>query len=223
MSFNAALTNQATKPGYSTRMTANDLQQRGFLAGVPMDTTWLAVDQDGFIALMYSGIECAVPCAYKGNQGDDGMGFLSELAAHTGRQLEFCETDSVDGQFGEGESERVMPDSVGLYGFSGDEEGCVIDNTDDDGAEIEVVPRYKRLVIPDEPLHVSQLPPSLQLKLEGLVFADVSFSRAEWLQPALSMPCILWLTEESDLLAVDVQGKILPVPEHFNSLVLSDI
>ncbi len=171
-----------------------------------MDTTWFAVDQDGYVALMDSSEPGAVPMAYGGDQGN-GMEFLETLAKHTGRQVELDKYECPN------------PESVGLYGFYCDydhpsvirPDGSIVEDLYAD-EDLDAVPPYKRVNVPSKPLHVSELPASLQHEVKNLVFKDLSFKDCEWIQPGLKLPCQFWAQEDQPLSAVDADGRIVEVP-----------
>jgi hypothetical protein len=169
-----------------------------------MDTTWFAIDKDGFVALMESEEEGAVPIAYM-RELTNGEEIVDSLTAHTGRKIEL------------GRYNRVKPESLGLYGFTSNMfEFPPSYNPDGErpGDIQGIVPPYRRSATPENPLHVSELPPDLQVELKTLVFSDVAFRDIEWLQPVLNMPCqIYWgRKNKKKARAVDTNGAIVNVP-----------
>jgi hypothetical protein len=183
----------------------DEFDQYDYPAAHSMDTTWFAVDKDGFVALMDSSEPGAVPMAFQGDQG--GFEFAEAAAAHTGRTLEINKYGIPD------------PASVGLFGYTCDyvyppvfsEEGQPLEPLDLPEYD-EAIPPYRRDAIPAQPLHVSDLPKELQNELQGLEFKDISFRETEFLQPGLKLPCQFWAREDGELTAVDDDGKIVKVP-----------
>ena len=173
-----------------------------------MDTTWFAVDRDGFVAMLVTNEEGALPLASQEDQGD-GMEFLEDLSAHTGRELQL------------GDYEFPLPESLGLFGYEwplGEfPEGCELSEDElCDMQESDGLPSpYKRSAVPTAPLKIDDLPPNLQKKLKGLVFSEVSFAGEEWLQPAMHLPCEFWAS--GDVKIMDVDGCIKPVPEELKT------
>jgi len=139
-----------------------------------MDTTWFAVDRDGFVAMLVTNEEGALPLASQEDQGD-GMEFLEDLSAHTGRELQL------------GDYEFPLPESLGLFGYEwplGEfPEGCELSEDElCDMQESDGLPSpYKRSAVPTAPLKIDDLPPNLQKKLKGLVFSEVSFAAEDFL------------------------------------------
>lgn len=171
-----------------------------------MDTTWFAVDKDGFVAVMETNEEGALPLAWP--NGESASDFVETVGSHLGREVKL------------GQYEIPEPSSVGLYGFTSiidenPQKGGVVDQAldDPDSTEFEVlVPVYKRGSVPSNPVHISELPETIQSQSKTLVFKDVSFRDVEWLQPVLMVPCQLWTDGSESVGVVDTEGNIVPVP-----------
>lgn len=180
-----------------------DGQDMDYPAAHSMDTTWFAVDKDGYIAVMDTEEVGAVPCLYTGDQGD-GSEVLRPLAKMKGKALpdELYEVDlsKVLGLY-------VYRSGIGFYPPGGDE------TLDPDEEYEDIVEAYERQGVPDEPLHVSELPENFQAEVKHAAIFDISFRDSPWLQPALKVPCEFWLTEEVEPRAVDVDGKLKVIPK----------
>ena len=169
-----------------------------------MDTTWFAVDKDGYVALMETNEEGALPFACDDEQSD-GSEFLEDLTTHTGRELEL------------GDFEFPRPESVGLFGYASELDSfppvCELDQETLEKLQMRdgLPTPYSRTAVPEQPLHIEDLPPNLQKQLKLLVFSDVSFAADEWVQPAMHVPCQMW--GEGDIQVLDVDGRIKHIPE----------
>lgn len=181
-----------------------------------MDTTWFAVDKDGFVAVMETNEEGALPLVCRNNDLGINDDFVKAVAKQEGLTLKF------------NEYRMALPESVGLYSYHGDldwsEElvpaesssradidGENEDEVDDESSE--GAPPYKRQGLPEKPLHISKLSQQLRDSLKPLVFENVSFKETKWLQPALRVPCEMWM--EGEYHCIDEQGNAVKVPEQF--------
>ena len=188
-----------------------------------MDTTWFAVDKDGFIAVMETEEEGALPLVCRNNEFELNGDFVKVVAKQEGLTVEFDEY------------RMALPESVGLYSYRGDLEwsdelvpsadsssaGAVnegqglaeAETEEGDDESIESAPPYKRRGVPENPLHISKLSEQLRDGIKTVVFENVSFKETKWLQPALRVPCEMWMDGEYH--CIDEQGNSVKVPEQF--------
>lgn len=184
-----------------------------------MDTTWFAVDKDGFIAVMETEEEGALPLVCRNNDLGLGDDFVEAIAKQEGLTVKVDQYD------------MVLPESIGLYSYRGDldwsdELESTAGSLNPDGAEatgsddaaeydeyFEGAPPYKRAGIPEKPLHISKLAEPLRASIKAVAFENVSFQETKWLQPALRVPCEMWM--EGDYRCIDEQGNAVKVPEQF--------
>ncbi|MBA4073887.1 MAG: hypothetical protein C0508_02530 [Cyanobacteria bacterium PR.023] len=184
-----------------------------------MDTTWFAVDKDGFIAVMETQEEGALPLVCRNNDLELSDDFVEAVAKQEGL------TVKVDQYY------MVLPESIGLYSYLSDLEwsdelapsavtlnpdGGEAKGPDDDAQDdnyFEGAPPYKRQGIPEKPLHISKLAEPLRAGIKAVVFENVSFQETKWLQPALRVPCEMWM--DGDYHCIDEQGNAVKVPEQF--------
>ena len=182
-------------------MSNNDSQNPDFPAAHSMDSEWFAVDKDGFIAMLTTNEEGAMPMSEE--QGD-GTDQLNEIASAMGCTL-------AQDAWGSGQ-----PESVGVYNFHwmlGEgpnvDEDAWLDQEEGDGP---VMP-YKREAVPEKPIRISDLPASIQRNLGKYVFKNISFKDCEWLQPALYVPCQFWTSRDfSDVELITETGEIVKNP-----------
>lgn len=175
-----------------------------------MDTTWFAVDKDGYIACMESDEVGAVPAAFGGDQGN-GEDFLTALAQHKGAAIpkDFYGANS-EGEFAKSLGLYMYRSGFGFFPPSAPGE----DGIDPDEEYQDVVEAYQRQAAPAEPLHVSTLPAVFQDEAKHAMVFDFSFKETEWIQPALLTPCQYWLPEEEAPRAADVDGRLKVIPEN---------
>jgi len=184
-----------------------------------MDTTWFAVDKDGFIAVMETEEEGALPLACRNNELELSDDFVEAVAKQEGLTVKVDQYD------------MVLPESIGLYSYRGDLEwsdelapaagslhpaGAETAGPDDaaqDDDYFEGAPPYKRRGIPEKPLHISKLAEPLRASIKAVVFENLSFQETKWLQPALRVPCEMWM--EGDYRCIDEQGNAVKVPVQF--------
>lgn len=193
-----------------------DLQERiieakeeDYPAAHSMDTTWFAVDKDGYIACMESDEVGAVPCAYAGDQGD-GSEVLEVLAKHLGKPYpEDFYSANETGDFTNSLGLYMYRSGFGFFPPPLPGETAI----DPEGEFDDVVEAYQRQAAPAEPLHLSKLPVNLQEEVKHAMIYSNSFKDAEWLQPALLVPCQYWLVDVPEPKAVDVDGKLRVIPE----------
>ena len=119
-----------------------------------MDTAWFAVDADGHVARFETGEDGALPveAAHRGGPDDpnfDVHAFVAALARRSGTDLE------------EGAYTERLP---GVFDYRRD-------HGDDLG-------RYQRAHVPEDPVRISELPPSTQEAI-GAFRLPVYFSEAE--------------------------------------------
>lgn len=187
-----------------------DIFEEDYPAAHSMDTTWFAVDKDGYIAEMDSDEVGAVPCAYGGDQGD-GSEFLQVLAQHLGKPFpKEMYPDNAEGEFTKSLGLYVYRSGFGFYPPTADgSEDVDIDDEPED-----IVEAYQRIAAPSEPLHVSKLPENFQAEVKHAMVFNMSFKDSEWLQPALNAPCGYWITDDVLPKAVDVDGHVKVIPEN---------
>jgi len=183
-------------------MSKDDCQPPDFPAAHSMDSDWFAVDKDGFVAMLTTNEEGAMPM--KQEQGD-GSEQLNEIASALGCTL-------AEDNYGSGQ-----PESVGLYSFHWNLDDGPYDVAEDpslgqDEGDGPVMP-YKRMAIPEKPIHISELPANIQRNLGKYVFKNIAFKDCEWVQPALYIPCQFWTSKDfSDVELVTETGKIVKNP-----------
>jgi len=170
-----------------------------------MDTEWFAVDKDGFVAVLYTNEEGAVPVNYSRMQeGADDI--LESIAEATG-------VTPTENKWG-----MVAPESLGLYSYMC--EMGVTPSTEELSEEYlddtTIVTPYKREAVPESPLHISQLPKDLQQQLSEIAFKDTSYKETEWIQPALKMQCEMWQEEYSEAKIVNEKGEMVALPLEMN-------
>lgn len=184
-----------------------------------MDTTWFAVDKDGFIAVMETQEEGALPLVCRSGDLELNDDLVEAIAKQEGLTVEVDQYD------------MALPESVGLYSYHGDLDwsdelvpaaastsaevagGAGADVGDEDAETSEGAPPYKRQGVPENPLHISKLSEQLRGGIKAVVFDNVSFKETKWLQPALRVPCEMWMDGEYH--CIDEQGNAVKVPKEF--------
>jgi hypothetical protein len=136
-----------------------------------MDAEWFAVDQDGHVALFLSGENGPVPRA----MDEGGMNLWDVLRALTGKP----NTREEEVAYGDG---RDMEEAVRLGMF-------IYEHLQ--YADYFLDP-YTREDIPQQQLHIDQLPPQVRAYFQQVRFEDVSFAEARQVQPLESMGCSVW-------------------------------
>jgi hypothetical protein len=128
-----------------------------------MDSVWFAVDADGHVALFSTGENGHIPMV--GNAGD-GFDDLRALEAAMGKP---------EGE--EGEDLGFQAEKLGLFLYS---------HPDNMGDPIEA---YERAQVPQEPLHIDQVPPALRTQFGKVRFRGLRFGETAVLQPLELYPC----------------------------------
>jgi hypothetical protein len=129
--------------------------QPDFPAAHSMDSVWFAVDADGHVAAFTTGEDGHIP-----TQGNGGYGWevLEEMEELTGKPDN--DDDETD--------QRCT--KLGLFSY-------------DFGWGGEPIDPYSRTAVPDEPLHVEQLPPNLRKRVQEAKFPGICFLKTERIQP----------------------------------------
>jgi hypothetical protein len=156
-----------------------------------MDATWYAVDQHGHVAVFSTGEDGHLPAdALSGSLVSDLWG------------LRHPDTDDADYPGLEEAGRRL-----GFFYYTFDWPS-------------DPVRPYDRLVTPERPLHVDQLPPHLRKQWKRIRFEGVDFSRSELVQPLEFFACRFWYRDWAAYLCGD--GKtVRPIPgreDHFVTL-----
>jgi hypothetical protein len=151
-----------------------------FPAAHSMDTPWFAVDADGHVAVLHSGEEGPVPEWLEQHQPAvaDWLRSLSPQAA---------------------EDEWWWPESddyrrLGLFAYSYEHDHW--------GGWFTWA--YERAVVPDQPLHIDQMPPAVREIFARVRFDKLRFAASACVQPVEFFPCGLW-DDEPGYLASDGQ------------------
>lgn len=169
-----------------------------------MDTTWFAVDKDGYIAVMESNEEGAVPMDLVDQQGEDGNEILKSMASSLSRKLEF-------------NADRMsMPESIGLYSYWGvlSAPNSEAEIEEGENGESAAIGPYERQSIPQKPLHITEFTQEQIANLRLHKFENHSFAEDKFIQPALETECELWSTSK-EILVYDEVGNKVKVPSNF--------
>jgi hypothetical protein len=129
-----------------------------------MDTSWFAVDEAGCVGLFDTGENGHAP----DGEDNDVRGELWDLVKPAGAEEDWP-------------AEEEMCEVAGVYYFS------YVDDLVPLGS-------YARVVAPDAPLHVDQLPPEMRRRCR-LVRFPVRFDQVEEFQPLEHVPCVYWYDE----------------------------
>ncbi len=135
------------------------------------DASWYAVDQAGSVALFITGAGGAIP---NGAYSPEGAELLVE---------EFDPEEIEELGLGEGgpasiPSELRDIEHLFVYGSGGLDE-CLTE-------------RYRRRQIPEQPLHVDQLPPQVREAVGKVCFDSLDFCKTEVFQPVELTQCGAW-------------------------------
>jgi hypothetical protein len=150
-----------------------------FPAAHSMDTQWFAVDADGHLAVLHTGEEGPVPEKVTEQHEPEVHAWLRSLCpASAGDEWWSAEDDDFRrlGLFSYDHSQRV-----GWFTWA-----------------------YDRVVVPDQPLHIDQVPPKVRDIFSRVRFDKLRFADSKYLQPAEFFPCHIW-DEEPGYLASDGQ------------------
>ncbi|MBX9666527.1 MAG: hypothetical protein K2X93_02865 [Candidatus Obscuribacterales bacterium] len=183
------------------------MPQSDYPAAHSMDCEWFAVDENGFVAVMSSGEDGPIPVEFelfRTKRDYDAFQFMEEVEKSIGKK-------ALSDQF-----DIPLPASIGLYHY----EHTFDVETDDEQSWVTMTP-YERVGVPEEPLHVSQLPDELAKKAQIVAFNNVSFSNLERMQP-LGKPdirCVFWGDGDYYKFYLDEQLQSHPMTE---SMVASD-
>jgi hypothetical protein len=130
--------------------------QPDYPAAHSMDSVWFAVDADGHVAAFTTGEDGHIP-----SEGNGGYGWevLKEMGTLTNRPPD--DDDDTDTQC----------TKLGLFLYDFDDFGS------------DPIPPYDRYAVPEQPLHVDQLPPELRKRVRQAAFPGVCFHKAECIQP----------------------------------------
>jgi hypothetical protein len=138
-----------------------------FPAAHSMDTTWFAVDGKGHVAFFRTGENGHAP-----HQAEDGFDLLERLwALRQGKPVD-------EELFG-----RELVPGAGVFFY-------------DYADTFDPIGTYGRLVVPEVPLHVDQLPPELRTRVRTISFDTLDFSQAELIQPLEHMGCTCWYQDD---------------------------
>jgi hypothetical protein len=150
-----------------------------FPAAHSMDTDWFAVDRDGHVALFISNENGPVPRSVPESRTNtdnvlhtDIVDLLRSLA---GKPRD-PEEEAV---YGEG-LDRDEAVRLGLFIYGHDQYSDYF------------LDPYSRGEMPEQPLHIDQLPPRVRAWFQEARFADVCFGAARQVQPLESMGCDVW-------------------------------
>jgi len=149
-----------------------------FPAAHSMDTVWFAVDAAGRVAMFDTGENGHAP---KTDQGND---IRNELWQFHDPAFDPDE-DYID-------DEETQAAALGLYSYSYGDSGSA-----------DPIERYARLKIPEQPLHVDQLPPAMRRLVWLVVFEKVNFADAPYLQPIEVVKCVYWYSSRVAYVSAD--------------------
>ena len=133
-----------------------------------MDTTWYAVDLDGHVAVFETGENGHAPI-----ERFEGY-FLDSLAAAVRGDT------PVDGE-SEFRDNEELASEIGCFTY-------------DYSEGYDPIEAYTRMLVPENPLHVDQLPPDLRKGFKQVRF-PIRFREMKWLQPIEHFPCEFWYDE----------------------------
>lgn len=151
-----------------------------------MDTNWFAVDAAGQVALFSTGENGHAPEGISNDDLQDDLLALYRAAGVTEEDEGYLYNESLARQ-------------LNVYFFDYDDEMC------------DPVGRYTRLVCPERPLHVDELPPALRGNCRRVTFDRLDFARADHLQPIEFVRCIYWYADRVAYLCADGQ-TVRPIP-----------
>jgi hypothetical protein len=120
-----------------------------------MDSVWFAVDGDGHVAAFGTGEDGHIPTEGNGGYGWEVLEEMETLAGKPDKDEDDMDTRCT---------------KLGLFSY-------------DFGWGGEPIDPYKRTAVPNEPLHVEQLPPNLRERVRQARFPGICFHTAEHIQP----------------------------------------
>ncbi len=82
------------------------------------------------------------------------------------------------------------------------------------GSDEFLLDRYRRLVVPEDPLHINQLPPDLRSKCRTIRFVKATFAGNEHLQPLDDHPCTMWNPDGAIAYLAADRATVRPTPGH---------
>ena len=146
-----------------------------FPAAHSMDTWWFAVDAEGHVAVFDSGESGAVPIAYfEAESNSTGPAVTTALSDFLSPGLT-----------------RWEPTTLGLFTYEHPRrfERPVQSELLLNQEGPRVSGPYLRLTVPEQPLHVDQLPPSVREVVAAVRFDGLTFAEERAIQPAEQMTC----------------------------------
>jgi hypothetical protein len=159
-----------------------------FPAAHSMDSSWFAIDQNGYVARFFTGAGGAVP---NGAYCPDALDRLEEM------NLDDAERSEVIVDWLPDIPADRLPDEKRLFLYT------TSDALDDCLAE-----RYERSRVPKKPLHIDELPPQVRAAIAGMRFDGLEFAKTEVFQPVELTECATW-----DAAYLSGDGKtVKPVP-----------
>lgn len=130
-----------------------------FPAAHSMDSSWYAVDKDGFVAYFDTGEDGPMPNrCYSPEMGDH----FEDMDVDDLEEMGLSRSDIIDPSH--------LPDPKRLYSYSASD-------------EYGVGGRYQRESCPKKPLHIDELPPDVREALGQARFDTLAFAQTEYLQP----------------------------------------
>jgi hypothetical protein len=159
-----------------------------FPAAHSMDTSWFAIDQNGYVARFFTGAGGAVPIlAYC----PDAIDRLEDMNLDEAERAEIG-LDSLPDI-----PQDRLPDDTLLFHY----ETC--NALDECLAE-----RYQRTGVPKKPIHIDELPPQVRAAIATLRFDRLEFAETDVFQPVELTECETW-----DPAYLSGDGKaVKPVP-----------
>lgn len=187
--------------------------EEDYPAAHSMDTTWFAVDKDGFIACMESNEDGPVPVKVT-----EDMGYLLDQIASLTKRTLMQDSDRI-----------VMPSSIGVYSYSCWSDAYPGFNRDSEEDQEKSLAYAEDLIVfpycrtemlmpngewkgPEQPLNIKDLSAELKKEMQPMLFDKVRFAEADWLQPALVEQCQFWTFDEGNPRAIDTDGSVVAIP-----------
>jgi hypothetical protein len=136
-----------------------------------MDAMWFAVDAAGHVGIFDSGEDGHVP-----EKASDDYDSIVELwLLRHPREKDSLNIEQMASELG-----------VFLYEYDYDYD-----------SPFEQITAYSRTILPESPLHLDQLPPTLRQRVKQIRFGKIDFVQSQLVQPLEEFPCVFWYGEGS--------------------------
>jgi hypothetical protein len=164
-----------------------------FPAAHSMDTIWFAVDCKGRVGVFWSAEEGHVPDRADIAPKSESFDFLLELW-----RLRRGSTPEDEEEFRD-HDDQDQAEQLGVIYYSY-------------GDEFDPIGTYWRMVTPENPLHIDQLPPNLRERVKSFSFSTLDFTETRVIQPLEHYDCSFWDDEDRVAYVASDDKTVRPLP-----------